>query len=253
VNQPVSVVMAVFNGRRYLTQQVESIVSQLQSEDELIIVDDASTDGAVSSLPTHLLGNARLFTNVVNIGVRRTFQRGLELARHDIVFLSDQDDVWLQGKRAAFVEEFARDAAVFVVISDARVMDAQGQVTAVSFMANRGGFDGSVIGTLWRNRYLGCAMAVRKELLNIALPIPRWVPQHDMWFGVIGQLTGRVAYLPAPYLLYRRHGANVSPSRSRSPWRLLRWRVALLSALVLRMISVSLKSQPRAPARMPKS
>jgi glycosyltransferase involved in cell wall biosynthesis len=238
MSEPISVVMAVFNGRRYLAEQVDSILSQLEGEDELVIVDDASTDDGVAALQISNLDRVNVIRNHRNIGVFGTFQRGLTLARHDIVFLSDQDDVWLPGKRSAFAREFVSDPAVCLVISDAEVIDATGRLTAASFMATRGGFDGSLIGTLWRNRYLGCAMAVRKRLLDIALPIPRLVPMHDMWLGLIGRSTGRVVYLPKPYLRYRRHGNNLAPDRSRSPWRLLRWRAALLSMLGLRLLAV---------------
>jgi glycosyltransferase involved in cell wall biosynthesis len=232
--------MAVYNGRRFLSEQVRSILSQLQGDDELIIVDDASTDGGVASLETLAAENVRLFTNPRNMGVMRTFERGLALARHGIVFLSDQDDIWLPGKRTAFVEAFEREPAACLVISDAEVIDDAGRTVAASFMANRGGFDGSLLGTLYRNRYIGCSMAVRRRVIEVALPVPRSVPMHDMWLGVIATATGRVVYLPTPYLRYRRHGNNLSRDRSSSLVRLLHWRGSLLSMLVCRLASVRL-------------
>jgi glycosyltransferase involved in cell wall biosynthesis len=240
VNKPISVVMAVYNGRMFLSEQVQSVLSQLEGGDELIIVDDASTDGGVASLEALPAPNVRVFTNPRNTGVLRTFERGLALANHDIVFLSDQDDIWLPGKRASFVEAFERDPAVCLVISDAEVIDEEGRVIAASFMANRGGFDGSLLGTLCRSRYLGCAMAVRRRVLEIALPIPPLVPMHDMWLGVIGTAVGRVAYLPTPYLRRRLHGNNLSPGRSSSLVRLLYWRGSLLSMLVCRLVCLRL-------------
>jgi glycosyltransferase involved in cell wall biosynthesis len=230
--------MAVYNGRKFLSEQIQSVLSQLNGDDELIIVDDASTDGGIASLEALDAQNVRLFTNPRNMGALQTFERGLALARHGIVFLSDQDDIWLPGKRAAFVEAFEGDSAVCLVISDAEVIDEEGKVIAASFMAARGGFDGSLLGTLCRSRYLGCAMAVRRRVLDAALPIPRSVPMHDMWLGVIGTATGRVAYLPTPYLRYRRHGNNLSRDRSSSLVRLLRWRGSLLSMLACRLVSL---------------
>ena len=112
-------------------------------------------------------------------------------------------------------------------------------------MATRKGFDGTLLGTLIRNRYLGCAMAVRRTVLNAALPIPASVPMHDMWLGLIANGLGRVAYLPLPYLQYRRHDANVSPSRRQSWHRMIRWRVTLLSAVVIRFAVLALKGRWR--------
>jgi len=160
----------------------------------------------------------------------------LGMSLHDIVFLCDQDDIWLPGKRDAFVSEFARDPKALVVISDAELIDAEGRVFNPSFMATRGGFRGDLLSTLIRNRYLGCAMAVRRELLAVALPIPRAIPMHDMWFGALGTLLGQIRYLPRPFLQYRRHGANVSPSRHQGVWQMLRWRTALLTELFKRLV-----------------
>lgn len=239
MSDSISVVMAVYNGRRFLPAQLQSIMEQLLPEDELVIVDDASTDDSVAFLRNLESPQIRLFTNLSNGGVMKTFERGLTLSNNDLVFLCDQDDLWLPGKRAAFVAVFQRDPGVTVVVSDAEIIDREDQIIERSFMATRGGFHGSVLDTLWRNRYLGCAMALRRSLLDAALPLPPQIPMHDMWFGILGRVTGRIAYLPTPYTRYRRHDVNATPSRSRFILRhILRWRVSLLVALVQRLLAI---------------
>ena len=231
----VSVVMAAYNGQRFLRAQIDSVTRQLLPGDELVVVDDASTDDTLALLrgiPSPFL---KIHANPVNLGVRCTFERGLRLASQDFVFLCDQDDVWKPGKRAAFVAAFEGDPAVTLVVSDAEVIDADGRVTTESMMATRKGFDGTLLGTLVRNRYLGCAMALRRTVLEAALPIPASVPMHDMWLGLIAHGVGRVAYLPEPYLQYRRHDANLSPLRRQSWPRMLKWRVTLLAVVVGRL------------------
>ena len=241
MSMPVSVVMAVFNGREFLREQVDSVLAQLDQGDELLVIDDASTDGGLASLGALALSRVRILANARNIGVILSFQRGLALASHDVIFLCDQDDIWMPGKRAAYVAEFERDSAICVVISDSEVIDSEGRVIAASFMASRGGFNGSVSSTLWRNRYLGCAMAIRRSVLEIALPFPANVPMHDMWLGALGAISGRVSYLPQPYMQYRRHRNNLTPSRSQKPWhQLVRWRLAMAWLLALRMLRVRL-------------
>jgi glycosyltransferase involved in cell wall biosynthesis len=232
----VSIVMPVYNGRVFLADQLTSVLSQLQSDDELIIVDDASTDDSMEIVRARAAPGIRLVRNVSNVGVRQTLQRGLMIVRHEIVFLCDQDDVWLPGKRAACVAAFVQDPRVLVVVTDAEVIDGCGNVLSASFIGDRGGFNGTALGTLWRNRFLGCAMAVRGELLKLALPIPAGVPMHDMWFGVMGYLHGKVAYLPTPYVQYRRHGGNVTPRRHQSFGRMLGWRIALLRAIARHLV-----------------
>ncbi len=237
-NPSVSVVMATYNGTRYLHQQLQSVLHELLPGDELIIVDDGSQDGTLALLESLDSAEVRVIRNPVNVGVSATFERGLYLSKNEFIFLCDQDDVWLPGKRSAIVAAFEQDPKALVVISDAQVIDAQGLVIAQSFMANRHGFNGSVMATVWRNRYLGCAMAFRRSLLAAALPVPRQAPMHDMWFGAIGRMTGGVVYLSIPLLQYRRHTGNVSPSSRQSLPRMIRWRVALLFALGTRMLSL---------------
>lgn len=237
-NVSVSVVMATYNGERYLTEQIDSVLAELQPGDELIVVDDASRDGTSGLLALVTYSSFRVVQNPSNIGVLRTFERGLMLARGDIVFLCDQDDIWLPGKRAAFVNAFAADAVTLVVVSDAQLIDASGVVFAPSFMATRGGFQGGLLSTLVRNRYLGCAMALRRDVFVAALPIPRFVPMHDMWLGAVACAAGQVCYLASPLLQYRRHGGNVSPSTRQGWLKMLRWRGELVLALVLRSLRI---------------
>lgn len=232
--------MAIYNGRRFLPVQIASVLAQLEPEDELVVIDDASSDDSIAWLVSLNDPRLQLHSNSSNLGVLGSFERGLSLARQPIVFLCDQDDVWLPGKRAAFVAAFESDPRTLVVVSDAELIDANGVVTAPSFMATRGGFRSSVWSTLVRNRYLGCAMALRREVLHVALPIPRSVPMHDMWLGAIGSLLGRVHYISIPMMQYRRHGSNVSPAYSQGWSRMLRWRLALLVALVTRLFTFKL-------------
>jgi glycosyltransferase involved in cell wall biosynthesis len=227
--------MAVYNGMRYLNTQIDSILSELGVDDELVLIDDASDDGSREWLVSLKDVRIRLHLHDSNAGVRSTFEEGLRRARHDLVFLCDQDDVWLPGKRNAFIAEFDSDQRVLIVISDAEVIDSNDRILASSFMATRGGFKGRLQHTLVRNRYLGCAMALRRELVNAALPIPASVPMHDMWLGAIGSVLGRVRYIDRPLIRYRRHGGNVSPSH-RQPWpRMALWRTALFAAVCMRI------------------
>jgi glycosyltransferase involved in cell wall biosynthesis len=223
-----SIAMATYNGVRFLEEQIQSVRLQMQSGDELVVVDDASTDGTMKLLEQLQFPRMRVYQNPKNLGAARTFDRALSLTRNHIVFLCDQDDVWLPGKREAFVESFLRDKRCSVVVSDAELIDAAGRTLAASFMQTRGGFSGSLWSTLYKNRFLGCCMALRRDVLSIGLPIPPTVPQHDMWLGLLGAEIGTVHYLSTAYLRYRRHEENTSPSRPASTPTMVRWRASLL-------------------------
>lgn len=238
----VSVAMATYNGERWLPLQLRSILDELEPADELVVVDDASTDRTRALLAEIADPRVRVLHNARNLGVRATFERALGATAGDIVFLADQDDVWLPGKRQALVDAIAADARNVLAIGDAEIVDGDGARVAESFMRGRGGFRGSLFATLVKNRYLGCALAFRRELLARVLPIPEDVPMHDMWIGALAACTGRVVYVDRVLMAYRRHGDNASPSRRADVGTMLRWRWCLLKNVVLRLL------RARAPA-----
>jgi hypothetical protein len=86
-------------------------------------------------------------------------------------------------------------------------------------------------------------MALRREVFMAALPIPRFVPMHDMWLGAVGCAAGRVYYIPLSLLQYRRHGGNVSPSTHQGWLKMLGWRVKLVLALFIRSLKILMLRQ----------
>lgn len=232
--EAVSVAMATYNGARFVEAQLRSILADLQPQDEVVVVDDASTDDTVARIQALGEARVRLLRQPHNRGVRASFDRALRACRHPVIFLSDQDDLWLAGKRSALVA--AIDQGAVLALSDACVIDAEGRVVEASFMARRGGFKGSALATLVKNRYLGCTMALRRELLDDVLPIPSNVPQHDMWIGLLAVLRGRIAYIDRPLIHYRRHAANASPERRAGLAQMVAWRWRLASLALARKL-----------------
>src|ERR1700710_1739268 len=99
-----SVCMATFNGERYVGRQLESVLDQLSADDEVIVVDDCSTDGTVEAV--RRLNDPRIAVHVNDRNRREvySFSRAISLARHQDIFLSDQDDVWLPGRVALMTQ-----------------------------------------------------------------------------------------------------------------------------------------------------
>lgn len=229
----ISVVMAVYNGRAFLNKQLESVLIGLTPGDELIVIDDASTDGSLALLNDIVNPLVKVYSNPVNLGVVKSFERGLQMVSNEIVFLSDQDDVWLPDKVSVMCKYLQY---VDLVVSDCKVVDINLDILQTSFFAMRNSRSGLFL-NLWRNRYLGCCMAFRRELLKYALPFPANIPMHDWWLGLVAEVFGRVAFISMPLILYRRHGGNVSPTSEKSNIGLLirvRWRVRLIKSLFLR-------------------
>src|SRR4051812_45092837 len=96
----ISVCMATFNGEKYVARQLESIFGQLSSSDELVIVDDCSTDGTVETIKCFNDPRLILHINERNRREVYSFSRAIQLAKGGMIFMADQDDVWIDGRLA---------------------------------------------------------------------------------------------------------------------------------------------------------
>ena len=221
--------MATYNGSRYLRPQLDSILAQLGPDDELLIQDDGSEDDTLEIIGSY--GDALIqgVENSSNLGVIATFGRCLSRARRPIVFLADQDDEWLPGKVDAMVAPF-QDRQVTGVVTEAVIIDADNALTGESFFGLMHSGPG-VVHNFVKNSYLGCCMAVRREVLEVALPVPRSVRTHDGWIGITADLLGEVVFLPTPYVRYRRHDGNVSQMEPFGLADIARRRLALAAHL----------------------
>jgi glycosyltransferase involved in cell wall biosynthesis len=233
--------MAVYNGAAYIRPQVESILVQLAGQDELIVVDDASRDDSPKILQSIEDPRLHLHRNERNMGVLPTFERALALARGDIVFLSDQDDVWLGGKVAKALEVFASHPGITMVASDATVIDEHGRTVNESFFSVRGRFSGGFIRNFVKNKYLGCTLSFRRAMLRHFLPIPQDVPMHDIWFGLLNEIYGATHFIDEPLVAYRRHRRNASPLVRRRLGQILLWRARLAKNIALRVAAHALR------------
>jgi glycosyltransferase involved in cell wall biosynthesis len=237
--------MATYNGALYIERQLQSILGQLQLNDEVIIVDDYSIDSTIELVAKIGDSRIRIYRNNINMGVQKSFEKAIGLASGGIIFLSDQDDVWHPEKVAKFSEIFTNLPEVSLVLSDARIVDNVGKVVVESFFKRRGGFVSGIVANLVKNRYLGCVMAFRKNLLEQILPFPTSIPQHDMWIGLVNEVYGKAYFISTPLIDYRRHASNASSASSNrrgSFVQMLMWRWTLLTSLVVRVCRISIKN-----------
>jgi len=230
----ISVCLACFEGGQFIEQQLASILVQLSSQDEVVISDDGSADDTVAIVNN--LNDSRIVWAGIGgkLGVVKNFERALQTAKGEFIFLADQDDLWLPGKVDACVKLLQSH---LLVVTDCKVVDSNLKEIKPSFFEVRRSGPGLVHNIL-TNSYLGCCMAFRRELLNVALPIPKNAPMHDMWLGLIAEKIGNVTFLNQPYLLYRRHQHNATPMSGESRlsvFKKIKYRLVLISLLVNRL------------------
>ena len=212
----ISICIATFNGASYVAEQLNSILPQITNNDEIIISDDSSTDGTLEIIEEYSkkYNNIKILPHQTYHSAIFNFENALRNASGDVVFLCDQDDVWVPDRVRVMLDALRR---FDLVVSDCMIVDRDLNVIDQSFFKrvhSRSGFLKNFI----KNSYIGCCMAFRKEVLNYVLPFPKNLVSHDMWIGLMVELYGETCFVNQPLLLYRKHGNNVTDSGGKSPY-----------------------------------
>lgn len=229
----VSVAMATYNGEKFIKEQVDSILSQLGSNDEIIVSDDRSTDNTIQILKGYNDSRIKIHTNKGK-GIISNFENAIYYCENDIIFLCDQDDVWLPNKVQVIKDYFKEHKDVNLILSDCYVTDGNLKVTNESFFQIRNSKKG-ILRNIIKNSYLGCAMVFRKELKQVVLPMPENTPMHDMWIGVLAEMTGNVLLVNDRLFYYRRHDFSATKiNKKLDIYKFTKWRKDLVVNLMER-------------------
>jgi glycosyltransferase involved in cell wall biosynthesis len=203
--------MATFNGEKYLKRQINSIIQQLSSTDELIISDDSSNDDTLKIIDD--FDDFRIKKSIENkfYSPIYNFENALSQSTGDHIFLADQDDIWESNKVEVMIDYLQR---CDLVVSDASVIDGDIVIYDSFFKMNnsKGGFFHNFV----KNSYLGCCMAFNRKILEFALPFPKCIPMHDIWIGMIAEVFGTVCFCNEKLVKYRKHSKNTSPALGKS-------------------------------------
>lgn len=204
----ISIAMATYNGAKYILEQLQSFTAQTRQPDELIITDDCSTDQTEAIVLEYAKTapfTVEFHRNEKNLGYSGNFNAALMKTTGDLVFLSDQDDVWFPEKVAHMITVAERSPRALVVMNDAALTDADLNPVKLTKLGQirSAGFNASYF-------VMGCCCAIRRELLDFCLPIPEGIKAHDDWIvGFAEALNGKVI---DQHILqyYRRHESNES-------------------------------------------
>ena len=238
--------MATYNGERFIREQIESIIVQLKVNDELIISDDSSTDNTLGIISQFDDSRIRVLTNQSFRSATRNFENALRHATGEVIFLSDQDDIWLPHKMSTMAPHLQN---CDLVVSNCDFIDAVGKPMGESFFENFHSGPG-LLKNFVKNTFLGNCMAFRRSVLDRALPFPeelhratRYLIYQDVWLGLLANALFRVKFIPEKLSGFRRHAGNASPTEMsvKSPQplsRKLRGRALLAIALLKRILSI---------------
>ena len=188
----ISVAMAYYNGGTYIEEQIDSILSQLGNQDEVIVSVDGASDGSEPILLNMEKKDCRIqVIKGPGKGVVKNFENAIRHCTGDIIYLSDQDDIWKPDKVKKVNAAFD-NLEVKAILHDAEIIDENGKATgAESLFALRKSKPG-ILKNLIKNSYVGCCMAFRKELIPVICPIPKEMYMHDYWIGTAAEYMGQV-------------------------------------------------------------
>jgi glycosyltransferase involved in cell wall biosynthesis len=200
----ISVCMATYNGAEYIRQQLETILPQLNANDEVIVSDDSSSDNTLEIVKSFYDSRIIIYSGNHFRSPVFNFENAIQKATGEIIFLSDQDDIWTENKVKVMM---AALTTCDLVVSDCYITDKDLHVIVPSMFSINKSAPGLIRNTV-KNAYLGCCMAFHRKILEKCLPFPKDIPMHDIWIGMVADAFYKTGFIDDKLVYYRRHGGN---------------------------------------------
>lgn len=231
----VSVCIATYNGEKFIELQLKSILSQLNNDDEIVIVDDCSIDNTLNIIKSINDSRFKIFSNEKNRGHVYSFGRSIELATKEIIIMSDQDDIWIES-RVAMMKDKLLKSKVMLLTSNSNFIDSNGieviykndgveERNSQKYLTN-------IIDIFkGKENYYGCAMAFKREFRKLIIPIPTYVESHDLWIALAANICKSNLHSNEVTLKRRIHGSNASIVQRKLALKILS-RIIFLASII---------------------
>lgn len=209
--------MATYNGENYIRQQIESILNQSKKVDEIIIVDDNSTDSTVDILKDLNCSKIRVYQNEKNLGYVENFYKAISLTKGKCVFLADQDDIWEIDKVEKTLSVLLASEKNMAVCTGFSLIDQMGspitnvkdyQVNNFVLQKHKETENITLNRLVFGNVVQGCTYCLKRNVIDVYLKVHNEEVIHDYQLMLIAAAMGRVIYLNEPLIRYRLHGNN---------------------------------------------
>ena len=212
-----SVAMCIYNGEKYIVDQLKSIIEQTILPSEIIICDDCSTDRS-ALLANQILSECNIrykyFYNESKKGVANNFLLAIQQCSNEYIFTSDQDDIWSKNKAEVVLKEFERHHEAMLIFSNGELINSSNKSLNCSIWDSVGITKTMIQEEKWFEYMLpkhivtGATMAIRKSLINGIDTIPDGY-LHDEWLAMKASILDAVVACPNKLIYYRQHGDNV--------------------------------------------
>ena len=214
----IDILLATYNGQKFLNEQIDSIVNQSYKRWTLLIRDDLSTDntiGIINSYINKYPEKIRLFTGSTRLGPCRNFNYLLQRSHADYVMFCDQDDIWLPEKIQLSIEKIKQLEKEHVNIpilvhTDLMIIDSNRKIISDSFWKTirLNPEKRTIIDLLGTSNTNGNTIIMNRKLKKIINTIPEKAIMHDWWSAIIAAEFGLVIPLKKQTVLYRQHDNN---------------------------------------------
>ncbi|WP_022760450.1 glycosyltransferase [Butyrivibrio sp. AD3002] len=222
-----SVVMCTYNGEQYIYEQLNSIHEQTVKPDEVIIQDDGSTDNTTKIIKKYikdnnLLESWHLKINEKNLGWKQNFMDAIKKSTGDLIFLSDQDDIWDSNKIKIMTNICSKSGNIELLVSRHEPFDSGTGEKVEIYQPSFGKHILSIVrfdGAFAECRRPGCTYAVSSKLKQYIDGI--WEPDwpHDQFFWCVAIARGTLYSYNAPLVRFRRHEGTNTPSNEKESER----------------------------------
>ena len=212
----ISIVLATYNGAKYLNEQIESIFSQTIQDFEIVVCDDNSNDDTVSILKeyTHNDSRIHIYVNEHNLGFKKNFENAINKSHGEYIALCDQDDIWLPNHLEILLNEMRNGTQVvcgkpiFVDEYNKELSDKYDYFLMYRYPTTN--IDTARHIFLGRSTYQGASMLIRRSFFDKALPIPDGADYHDSWFAILACFMDGFVFVDKPTMRYRRLSNSVT-------------------------------------------
>lgn len=216
-----SVALCTYNGAQYLKEQLDSILGQTRPVDEIVICDDRSTDGTVALVNRYIEKypeKIRLIENPVNLGYTRNFEKAICACSGDILFLSDQDDIWMPEKAETICDYFETHPDKSFVFTNAFLVNRFGAKSYHQTLFDVVGLDDrnkklfrtghqyQVLST--SGRVTGATTAMRASFVPYCIPFTVWGQVHDEMIAISALLWNKLDFIEQCLIKYRLHDSQ---------------------------------------------
>lgn len=211
-NKKIDILMATYNGEKYLAEQLDSIINQTYHNWNLLIRDDNSTDRTLEIIQDYQKKDNRiklLKDNKGNLGIVKNFEELLKNSESEFIMFSDQDDIWIENKLDMYLKMIEKiKNKGFMIHSDAILFDKNKSNILKDTFISKKAINKGLENVFFNYFVQGATILISKEIKNFILPFPKEVYLHDRYIHLISELFFERIFVNKALIYYRQHGDN---------------------------------------------